>query len=87
MLVAPTVFPYWGLATAFNTPVLLSTGTAFGVTVLQWGTVAVAFGWLTRRVAPLRPVVFAAVATILTIALAVRGVIWAGGLTVTFDVF
>src|SRR6266566_3309575 len=52
------VFPYWGLAPQDehhrlvawkNRAPLLGLGTAWGVTVLQWGTAAIAFGALACR--------------------------------------
>ena len=70
------VFPYWGLAAQdehhwlmawkFRAP-LLGLGTAWGVTVLQWGIVAIAFGALVRPVREAWHVVVAAVTTIIAV--------------------
>jgi len=70
------VFPYWGLAPQDehhwlvawkNRAPLLGLGTAWGVTVLQWGTAAIAFGALACRLKHVWQVVAAALIAIVLV--------------------
>ncbi len=70
------VFPYWGLSAQDehhwlvawkDRAPLLGLGTAWGVTVLQWGIVAIAFGALVRPIKEAWHVVVAALTTIIVV--------------------
>jgi len=76
------VFPYWRLVPQddhhwllawYDRAPVLGTGTAWGITVLQWGIVAVAFGALARRLKQVRQVLLSAVATIVLVTAVVLG--------------
>ena len=81
------VFPYCGLVRQKDRTRVLSLGTAWGLTTLQWGSVAMAFAALARGLPKTWQVVLASVTTILFVTGLALAVFWLLKLTVRIDAF